>query len=525
MDDNDRWQDGTLPPDPEADAAPYGGKVLAFRGGAAHDPDRLPESADAEARLCGLVVAQEGAGYADLAAVARVDDFSDPAWRLVWGIVGEQVERAAPVDFPSVAERVQEAPVTDGGPPWSTRLAAGGSSGLDALAWAMGEASAGTAVAYATVVRETASRRAVILGCRRLAAQAGLKSTRLEDLARACDALGEGLRQSTTVERSMYAVGDEADLVLEAARKRAEGERVRSFTTGYDALDQHLDGGLLPGEFVVIGGRPAMGKTAFALSLALKSARRSVGVLILSLELMRSLAVMRILGQEARLPTSLLKSGHAIGGKPMDTTEYRRGLEAVDRLRGLPLLIQDIPSLTVADVRGAIRMARGMCADLGIVVVDYLQIMNHGGRGSDSQHLRIAETAQALRNMSKTEGLAILALSQLNREVDKRPDQRPILADLRDSGAIEAAATQVWFPWRKSVLNPNDRDPAFQREAKVIVAKNTSGRTGEVPFAWHAEYQEFVAAEERYEQQGDAGRGRSARKDGPGWTPEFGDES
>lgn len=478
-------------------------ETLRWRGrrGSAKDSDGgLPHDFVAERVLVGSVMICGGDGYEDLARIVKPEHFASTGWGRIWSVLAEMRNLNIPCDAPTVFERLNTS--VDGLPP--------GVSPMELFNSVTEAVVPQLTAGYARKIVDLAIRRRAIVSAQGLIEMARVSTVNLPDLAKSWDAAGEDLRQAGATEREWVHMGEVAAEVLEAAREKAEGRRVGTWTTGLPGLDALTGGGFQPGDLVILGGRPAAGKTAMSLSMALKSARRGVGHGIFSLELIRSIAARRLLAQESRVATSVLKSGHYPDGTPLTVTDYRAAGDGLERLASYPIWICDRSGQSLAAIRTGIRRLKALCPTLGIVTVDYLQIMALSAGKADSKHNALSDVAQGLRNLAKDESVALVVLSQLNREVDKRPGGKPQLSDLRDSGAIEAAATHVLFPWREGLaMNPND--PSLANQAKLLLAKQTDGPTGEVFVKWHPEYQEFcnmeVASEARWEAQQDFPRG------------------
>lgn len=478
-DDNDLLVAGDLPPDPE-----QGGVLISLPANSL--PPRLPLDAHAERGMVGAVLHVNGEGFTDYGLTG--DHFADPGWRAVWETIGAMVAQGRPADAPSVVASMQRAAL----PLLDMVQDADQYRGALAIYHAATEAPDDAVVAgYRQRVVEMALRRRAILNAEHLMAMARSPAG-LDALNRAWDEAGEELRSRPGTDREYRSVGEVAKEVVDHAWRFSHGDRNGVFPTGMSRLDIFLDGGFVPGDLVIVGGRPAMGKSSFALSIARKASRVGTGVLILSLELMESIACRRILSQETRQPSVLLKRGFRPDGQVMSDQDYCDGMAGAERLCADPLWIMDRPSQSLADVRSVIRRVKSQHVGLGIIIIDYLQIMAMQGGRNQSTSVVIGDVAQALRNLAKAEGVAIMALSQLNRATETNRDQKPTLANLRDSGAIEAAATVVLFPWREILPNAPSGTPAI-----LIVAKATDGKTGEVPFTWHSVYQEFVEEEEQ----------------------------
>lgn len=423
--------------------------------------------------------------------------FSHERARYVWQAMCMIDAEGKPIDVVSVVDFLAAAPEVGGN---SAFELAGG------MAWVLALGQAGTIPdmlpGYIRKLREVHLRRQTVLAGTMMIEAARSSTVPATDLARAWDAAGERLRSADPSAREWVHMGDLAAEEAERMERRMRGERTGAIPTGMPALDAHLGGGLIPGDLVVLGGRPAMGKTAFALSMAIKAARVGVGVGIFSLELVESIAARRVLAQVAQVSSTVIKTGQDFDGRAPAVTDIRRVVEAVETIRGLPMMLNSRGGQSLADVRAGVRKVKAEMPTARLFVVDYLQIMALKSGRNDSRANALADTAQGLRNLAKEEDIAMLVLSQLNRDVDKRDSQKPCNADLRDSGGIEAAATHIWFPWRQSVLAPND--PALKDKAELLITKATDGPTGSVPFRWHGAYQEFAALEQRQEDAVDA---------------------
>lgn len=450
----------------------------------------LPHDHDTERIVVGSVMAYQGDGWEDLDRIAPAAAYAHTGWGRVWTVVGELRSKDQPCSAADVLGYFMRG---EGLP-----------AGVDAMALLNSSASpmlAELLPRYARKVAEFHARRQAIMGAMAVIEMARSPAVEIVDLARTWDQQGEALRLQGGQAREWVSIGDLAADVLDTARDRAEGRWVGTVTTGYDQLDGKLGGGLVPGDLVIVGARPGMGKTAFAMSMMLKSARKGNAWGMFSLELMANIAARRLLAQQARVPSGLLKTGRYPDGSPMDVSHFRAATGGVEDLSRLPLWLCDKPAQSLAAIRSGIRRLKSETGKLSAVVVDYVQIMDFGG-GRTSTADKIAVTVQGLRNVAKEEGVAVVALSQLRREVDNREAGKPMLSDLRDSGGIEAAATVVLFPWRETAKSGQLNRPASEK-AEILIAKATDGETGSVPFTWYGAYQEFCEAEMRYDASGE----------------------
>jgi replicative DNA helicase len=258
-------------------------------------------------------------------------------------------------------------------------------------------------------------------------------------------------------------------------------ELVTGVPTGFVDLDRKT-AGLQAGDLIIIAGRPSMGKTALALNVAEYAALEAhTGVAIFSLEMSKEQLVLRMLCSEARVDQSKVRSGFAA------EHDYPKLAIAAERLAEAPIYIDDTPALSVLELRAkARRLKREREANLGLVIVDYLQLMR--GLATDSREQEISSISRSLKALAKELGLPVIALSQLNRQVEQRADKRPVMADLRESGAIEQDADVIMFLYRPWVYDPKNAD---EREAEVIIGKQRNGPTGTVPLVFFSEFTRF----------------------------------
>ena len=249
---------------------------------------------------------------------------------------------------------------------------------------------------------------------------------------------------------------------------------VTGVPTGYRELDQKTSG-LQPGDLIVIAGRPGMGKTALALNIA-QNAGMGTGkpVGIFSLEMSKEQLSLRMLSAEARIDSSKMRGGFLSG------SDLARITRAAGTLYDLPLYIDDSPAISVLEIRAKARRMK-MEKDLGLIIIDYLQLMR-GRSSAERRELEISEISRSLKALAKEIKIPVVALSQLNRKVEERSNKRPVLSDLRESGAIEQDADVIMFIYRDEIYNKKEGEP--DRTAEVNVAKQRNGPTGTVKLAF-----------------------------------------
>ncbi len=289
-----------------------------------------------------------------------------------------------------------------------------------------------------------------------------------------------GLKPISEVVREVY---DNLNRIAE------EGEKIPGVPTGLMDLDEKILG-LNKGEFVLIASRPGMGKTSIAMNIVMNVAKSTgKAVAVFSLEMSRAQLVSRILSGEAAIDNKKLLKGN------LSAEEWRRIVTAAATVSATNVLIDDNPTLSVADMNAQCRRVK----NLGLVVVDYLQLMQSaGGRqnNSDNRQQIVADMSRMLKIMAKELDVPALCLSQLSRANEGRADKRPMLSDLRESGAIEQDADVVIGLYREGYYNKECENP---NAAEAIVLKNRKGETGTVDLVFISEYTTYVSAEKRHE--------------------------
>ncbi len=255
---------------------------------------------------------------------------------------------------------------------------------------------------------------------------------------------------------------------------------VSGMESGFKDLDLKTSG-LNNSDLIIVAARPAMGKSAFALNIATAVAKANVPVLIFSLEMSKEQMVNRILCSEAQVDSMKVRTGK------LDADDWVKLGKASGDLSETPIYIEDTPGLSSAELRAKCRKAK-LEKGIGLVVIDYLQLMESKGK-SDSRQQEISEISRGLKVLAKEIDVPVIALSQLSRAAEQRPDHRPMLSDLRESGSIEQDADIVMFLYRDDYYNPETEKKNI---AEVIVAKNRQGSTGTVELAWLPNYTKFA---------------------------------
>jgi len=265
---------------------------------------------------------------------------------------------------------------------------------------------------------------------------------------------------------------------------------VTGIATGFNDLD-YRTAGMQPSDLVLIAARPSMGKTAFALNIAQHVAfRQKMCVAIFSLEMSKEQLVNRMFSLESKVDAQKLRTGQ------LQDNEWERLIDSAAEIGKSNLIIDDTPSISVSELRSKCRKYKAEYG-LSMIIIDYLQLMSGSGK-SESHQLEIAEISKSLKAVARELNVPVLALSQLSRGVEGRPDHRPMLSDLRDSGAIEQDADVVMFIYRDDYYHPDTERKGI---SEIIIAKQRNGPIGTVDLAWLPEYTKFANLDRRQQQK------------------------
>ena len=340
---------------------------------------------------------------------------------------------------------------------------------------------AANAVRYANIVRDKAMLRGLAQAADEINetvySQVGTPAEMLESAEKKIYALRKGERGD-----SLEHIGTVLHKVFDRLTELSQSD---SLSTGLRDQDAKING-LNNSDLVLVAARPAMGKSAFALNMAMNVAKKyNKTVAVFNLEMSREQLALRLLASEAFIDMQKLATGK------LSEEEWTKLCMASASLSQSDIRIDDNPSVTVADINAKCRRLD----NLGLIVIDYLQLMNgsgYGKGGGDNRVTVVAEISRALKIMAKELNVPVICLSQLSRAVEGRQDKRPILSDLRESGAIEQDADSVMFLYRDEYYNENTEDKGL---AECIVSKNRHGETGTVKLQWFGPYQTFTDRE------------------------------
>src|SRR3954468_3025581 len=427
-----------------------------------------PHSVEAEQSVLGGLLLDNGA-WDRVGDLITESDFYRFEHRLMFTAMATLINATKPADVITVFERLQT-------------LGKGEESGglvyLNALAQSV--PSAANIRRYAEIVRERAILRKLVSASDEIATtafntQGRAVSEILDEAEGKIFRIGEEGSKSKQGFQSMdQLVVQLIDRVNELHENGAE--EVTGVRTGFYDMDR-MTAGLQPGDLIVLAARPSMGKTAFALNIAEHVAvNEGLPVAVFSMEMGAAQLALRMVGSLGRIDQSNLRTGK------LRDDEWGRLSEAVERLGKVSLFIDESAALSPSELRARARRQARQCGQLGLIVVDYLQLMSgSGGGGDENRATEIGEISRGLKSLAKELKCPVIALSQLNRSVESRTDKRPMMSDLRESGAIEQDADVIMFIYRDDYYNKETKEPGV---AEIIIAKHRNGPTGTIKLAF-----------------------------------------
>ncbi|HZQ71772.1 MAG TPA: replicative DNA helicase [Burkholderiales bacterium] len=446
-----------------------------------NDPQLLalrvpPHSVEAEQSLLGALLLDNQA-FDRVADLVNGEDFYRDDHRRIWRHIARLVEANRPADVVTVSESIEASEDKD---------KTGGAAYLGALA--QNTPSALNIRRYAELVRERSVQRrlaqvatdiaesALNAGGREVGQLLDEAESKIFQIAESGARRDQGLLDIKPV---LARVFERVDHLYH----RDNPSDVTGVPTGYLRIDE-MTSGLQPGDLVVIAARPSMGKTALALNIAEHVAvDNGLPVAIFSMEMSATQLAMRMLGSIARVDQHKMRTGR------LNDKEWSDLSEAMGKLHETPIYIDEGGALTALEVRARARRLKRQYSKLGLIVIDYLQLMSSTAQG-ENRATEISEISRSLKAMAKELDVPVIALSQLNRAVDQRPDRRPVMSDLRESGAIEQDADVIMFIYREVVYKPDLPDEQ-RGVAEVILGKQRNGPIGTVRLTFLGQYTRF----------------------------------
>ena len=433
-----------------------------------------PHSVEAEQSVLGGLLLDNSA-WDRIADFLNESHFYRADHRLIYHHITRLIEVNRPADAITVAESLESTKELD---------SVGGLAYLGALA--QNTPSAHNIRRYAEIVRERAIQRKLIEVGTGIADNAlnpmGKDVGQLLDEAESrvfeiAEAGARGHQGLVEIQPILAQVMERIDMLFH----RDNPSDITGIATGFSDLDQRTSG-LQPGDLVIVAGRPSMGKTAFALNIAEHVAVNDrLPVAVFSMEMAGSQLAMRMLGSIGRLDQMKLRTGR------LTDDDWSRLTDAVGKVHDAPIHIDETPALNCLELRARARRMHRQFGALGLVVVDYLQLMSSTSMG-ENRATEISEISRSLKALAKELHVPVVALSQLNRGLEQRPNKRPVMSDLRESGAIEQDADVILFIYRDEVYNPESAD---RGKAEIIIGKQRNGPIGTINLTFIGEYTRF----------------------------------
>ena len=433
-----------------------------------------PHSIEAEQSLLGGLLIDNSA-LDQVGDTISSKDFYRQDHRLIFIHINDLINSSNPADVVTVAESLEK----------NSELASiGGISYLGSLAENM--PSVANIRGYAKIIRDNSILRNLITVGSEIVEGAFLPKGK--DAQQLLDEMEAKLFSIAEAQSNRLGYKDFQKVIADVVRNLEERgqnpETVTGLSTGFVDLD-NLTTGLHGGELVIIAGRPSMGKTALAMNIAESCAvDQNKAVAIFSMEMGSEQIVTRLLGSVAKVDQQKMRTGK------MDDDDWAKIADGLGRLNEAPLFIDEGSALNSYELRArARRLDRSIEGGLGLIVVDYIQLMSPlGGQQGENRATEISEISRSLKSLAKELNIPVVALSQLNRNVDSRPDKRPQMSDLRESGAIEQDADIIMFIYRQVVYS---KDPADEGIAEIIVAKQRSGPIKDIKLTFVGEHTRF----------------------------------
>ncbi len=428
-----------------------------------------PQNLEAEQAVLGGIMLENDA-INRVVEFAEVDDFYRESHRKIFRAMLELSERSEPIDLITLSNLLKSKSELDdvGGAAYLSFL-------VDNIPTAANSAN------YAKIIREKAVLRKLIQGATEIVTRGYEASEDVDQFLDQAEKVVFDIAQKR-IKQSFFPMKDivkDGFKTIEMLYERKE--MVTGVATGFFELDR-LTSGLQPSDLVIVAGRPSMGKTAFALCIAAHAAlQKKVPCAIFSLEMSKEQLAQRMLCMEARIDSSKIRGGF------LAESDWPRLTQAAGELSEAPIFVDDTPAMNILEMRAKARRLQKEHG-LGLIVVDYLQLMRGTTWNSDSREREISEISRSLKALAKELHVPVIALSQLNRMVENRKPPKPILADLRESGAIEQDADLILFIYREEVY---DRETVNKGVAEIIVSKQRNGPIGDVKLAFLGPYTRF----------------------------------
>ncbi|MEI3266979.1 MAG: replicative DNA helicase [Frisingicoccus sp.] len=430
----------------------------------------LPHSDEAERAVIGSML-MDGDAIVTASEIIGSDDFYQRQYGILFDVMTELYGEDKPVDLVTLQERLKNKDV----PPELTSV--------EFISGILNDVPTSANVKhYAETVAEKALLRRMIKTNEEIANSCYLGKEPLDQILEDTEKKIFDLLQKKSsddfvpIQDVVLSVIDKIEL---AAKHKGT---VTGLATGFYDLD-YKTSGFQPSDLILVAARPSMGKTAFVLNLAQYIAVKSkVTTAIFSLEMSKDQLVNRLLSMESKVDSQLIRTGN------LSANDWEKLIESAGDISKAPLIIDDTPGISISELRSKCRKFK-LENDLGLVIIDYLQLMSGGSKRTDSRRQEISDISRSLKALAREINAPVIALSQLSRACETRPDHRPILSDLRESGAIEQDADVVMFIYRDDYYN---KDTDKKNISEIIIAKQRNGPIGTVELVWLPNYTKFA---------------------------------
>lgn len=432
----------------------------------------MPHSVEAEQAVIGSMLMDKEAVAAASDMLIK-DDFYTGQYGILFEAIAQLYAEGKPADLIQVQEKVKQ----NGAPPEI--------SGMEFLRDILTSVPTSANIRhYAKIVKDKATMRRLIKAAQDIEESCYGGRDELESVLFNAEKNVNAITQ-TGGSGEFQPIGE---VVIEALDRMqaasSAGGKITGIATGFTDLDYKM-AGLQNSDLILIAARPSVGKTAFALNIAHNvSVRHDITTAIFSLEMSKLQLVNRIISMESKVDSKNIRTGN------LSPSEWASIAEGASNVGMSGLIIDDTPGISIGELRGKCRKLK-RDNNLGLIIIDYIQLMTGGGK-SESRQQEVSEISRALKGIARELNVPVVALSQLSRAVESRPDKRPMLSDLRESGAIEQDADVVMFIYRDEYYN---KDTDRKGEAEIIIAKQRNGPTGTVNLAYIADFTKFANLE------------------------------
>lgn len=432
----------------------------------------MPHSVEAEQAVIGSML-MDNEAVAAASDMLIKEDFYTGQYGILFEAIAQLHAEGKPADLIQVQEKVKQ----NGAPPEI--------SGMEFLRDILTSVPTSANIRhYAKIVKDKATMRRLIKAAQDIEESCYGGRDELEDVLFNAEKNVNAITQ-TGGSGEFQPIGE---VVIEALDRMqaasSAGGKITGIATGFTDLDYKM-AGLQNSDLILIAARPSVGKTAFALNIAHNvSVKHDITTAIFSLEMSKLQLVNRIISMESKVDSKNIRTGN------LSPSEWASIAEGASNVGMSGLIIDDTPGISIGELRAKCRKLK-RDNNLGLVIIDYIQLMTGGGK-SESRQQEVSEISRALKGIARELNVPVIALSQLSRAVESRPDKRPMLSDLRESGAIEQDADVVMFIYRDEYYN---KDTDRKGEAEIIIAKQRNGPTGTVNLAYIADFTKFANLE------------------------------